>query len=47
MTQSTSDHYLPALTMAELADAQDQLTFMNNSIDIASVSMRSLISHRS
>ncbi|NPD14851.1 4,5-DOPA dioxygenase extradiol [Xinfangfangia sp. D13-10-4-6] len=45
MAQPTPDHYLPALTIAGLADAKDQLTFMNNSIDIASVSMRSFIFH--
>lgn len=45
MAQPTPDHYLPALTIAGLADAQDQLTFMNDSIDIASVSMRSFIFH--
>lgn len=45
MAQPTPDHYLPALTIAGLADAKDQLTFMNTSIDIASVSMRSFIFH--
>lgn len=45
MAQPTPDHYLPALTIAGLADARDQLTFMNSSIDIASVSMRSFIFH--
>ena len=45
MAQPTPDHYLPALTVAGVADARDQLTFMNDSIDIASVSMRSFIFH--
>lgn len=45
MAQPTPDHYLPALTIAGLAEARDQLTFMNSSIDIASVSMRSFIFH--
>lgn len=45
MAQPTPDHYLPALTIAGLADDKDQLTFMNSSIDIASVSMRSFIFH--
>lgn len=37
------DHYLPALTIAGASDAKDRLMFMNDSIDIASVSMRSFI----
>ena len=45
MAQPTPDHYLPALTIAGLSDDKDRLTFMNDSIDIASVSMRSFIFH--
>lgn len=45
MAQPTPDHYLPALTIAGLGEATDKLTFMNNAIDIASVSMRSFIFH--
>ena len=41
----TVDHYLPALTIAGAADAQDQLTFMTNQIDLGSVSMRSFVFH--
>ncbi|WP_188789234.1 4,5-DOPA dioxygenase extradiol [Salipiger pallidus] len=37
------DHYLPALTVAGAADDKDQLMFMNSSIDLGSVSMRSFI----
>ncbi|RAI04494.1 4,5-DOPA dioxygenase extradiol [Acuticoccus sediminis] len=37
------DHYLPALAVAGAADDRDQLVFMNESIDIASVSMRSFV----
>ena len=37
------DHYLPALTIAGASDAKDRLIYMNDSIDIASVSMRSFV----
>ncbi|MGB0661370.1 MAG: 4,5-DOPA dioxygenase extradiol [Mangrovicoccus sp.] len=37
------EHYLPALTIAGAADPRDSLLFMTESIDIASVSMRSFI----
>ena len=43
MAHPSVDHYLPALTVAGAADPADRLTFMNDSIDIASVSMRSFI----
>ncbi len=43
MAHPTVDHYLPALTVAGASDDKDRLMFMNNSIDIASVSMRSFI----
>ena len=39
------DHYLPSLTVAGASDDKDQLTFMNESIDIGSVSMRSFVFH--
>jgi 4,5-DOPA dioxygenase extradiol len=39
------DHYLPALTIAGASDAHDALTFMTDSIDLGSVSMRSFIFH--
>jgi 4,5-DOPA dioxygenase extradiol len=45
MAHPSVDHYLPALTIAGAADDKDQLTFMNDTIDIASVSMRSFIYH--
>jgi 4,5-DOPA dioxygenase extradiol len=41
----TVDHYLPALTIAGASDAKDHLTFMNEGIDLGSVSMRSFIFH--
>ncbi|MEG6509508.1 4,5-DOPA dioxygenase extradiol [Methyloligella sp. 2.7D] len=37
------EHYVPALTVAGAADPKDRLLFMNETIDIASVSMRSFI----
>lgn len=37
------DHYLPALTVAGAADERDQLLFMNDKIELGSVSMRSYI----
>lgn len=43
MAHPSVDHYLPALTIAGAADDKDNLLFMNSSIDIASVSMRSFI----
>ncbi|WP_225027965.1 4,5-DOPA-extradiol-dioxygenase [Xinfangfangia pollutisoli] len=39
------DHYLPALTIAGAADARDSLRFMTDTIDLASVSMRSFVFH--
>lgn len=43
LAHPTLDHYLPALTVAGTADRRDELLFMNESIDIASVSMRSFV----
>lgn len=39
------DHYLPSLAIAGASDDRDSLVFMNESIDIASVSMRSFVFH--
>ena len=39
------DHYLPALTIAGPSDNRDELLFMTDSIDLGSISMRSLIFH--
>ncbi len=41
----TVDHYLPALTIAGAADTKDKLTWMTDSIDLGSVSMRSFVFH--
>lgn len=43
MAHPSLDHYLPALTIAGASNAKDQLVFMNDTIDIASVSMRSFV----
>lgn len=45
LAHPTLDHYLPALTLAGAADSRDELLFLNESIDIASVSMRSFVLH--
>lgn len=45
MAHPSVDHYLPALTIAGASDAGDDLTFMTDSIDLASVSMRSFVFH--
>tara|TARA_R110002124_G_scaffold259375_1_gene425235 strand:- start:831 stop:1658 length:828 start_codon:yes stop_codon:yes gene_type:complete len=37
------DHYIPALTIAGASDNRDRLTFMNDSFDMSSISMRSYI----
>lgn len=41
----TVDHYMPALTIAGAADKGDDLSFMTNSIELGSLSMRSFIFH--
>lgn len=41
----TVDHYLPALTIAGASDARDDLTYMTDSIDLGSISMRSFVFH--
>lgn len=43
MAHPSVDHYLPALTIAGASDHKDQLLFMNSTIDLASISMRSFI----
>lgn len=45
MAHPSVDHYLPALTVAGAADEKDELLFMNEGIDLASVSMRSFVLH--
>ncbi|MGI3187239.1 4,5-DOPA dioxygenase extradiol [Nioella aestuarii] len=45
MAHPSVDHYLPALTIAGASDAGDDLTFMTDSIDLGSVSMRSFVFH--
>lgn len=41
----TVDHYLPALTIAGASTGNDSLTFMTDTIDLGSVSMRSFVFH--
>ena len=45
MAHPTVDHYLPALSVAGASDAKDSLIFMNEGIDLGSVSMRSFVFH--
>lgn len=45
MAHPSVDHYIPALTIAGASDERDALTFMTDSIDLGSVSMRSFIYH--
>lgn len=45
LAHPTVDHYLPALTIAGAADSADSLAFLNEGIDLASVSMRSFVLH--
>ena len=47
MAHPSIDHYLPALTIAGASRARDELTFMTDSIDLGSVSMRSFVFHQS
>ena len=46
MAHPSLDHYLPALTVAGASDERDALTFMTDSIDLGSVSMRSFVFHQ-
>lgn len=39
------DHYLPTLTIAGASDARDDLTFLTETIDLGSISMRSFVFH--
>ena len=45
MAHPTVDHYMPALTIAGASGPQDSLTFMTDTIDLGSVSMRSFVFH--
>lgn len=45
MAHPSVDHYMPALTIAGASDARDDLTFMTDAIDLASISMRSFVFH--
>ena len=45
MAHPSADHYLPALTVAGASDGRDDLTFMTEDIDLASISMRSFVFH--
>ena len=47
MAHPSVDHYMPALTIAGASTARDELTFMTDSIDLGSVSMRSFVFHQS
>jgi 4,5-DOPA dioxygenase extradiol len=45
MAHPSLDHYIPALTIAGASDEADELTYMTESIDLGSVSMRSFLFH--
>ncbi|KIC23373.1 4,5-DOPA-extradiol-dioxygenase [Leisingera sp. ANG-S3] len=45
MAHPSVDHFLPALTIAGASDEGDDLTFMTEVIDLASISMRSYVFH--
>ena len=45
MAHPSVDHYLPALTIAGASSERDALSFMTDSIDMGSLSMRSFIFH--
>ncbi len=45
MAHPSVDHYLPALTIAGASDSRDSLTWMTDTIDLGSVSMRSFVFH--
>ena len=45
MAHPSLDHYIPALTVAGASDHRDELIFMNETIDMASISMRSFVLH--
>ena len=47
MAHPTLEHYIPALTIAGASNAKDALTFMTDSFDMGSVSMRSFLFHNS
>lgn len=45
MAHPSVDHYMPTLTIAGASDARDDLTFMTDTIDLGSISMRSFVFH--
>lgn len=45
MAHPLVDHYMPALTIAGASDEGDELTYMTDAIDLASISMRSFVFH--
>lgn len=45
MSHPTEDHYIPALTVAGASDEGDALSFLTDTIDLGSVSMRSFVFH--
>ena len=45
MAHPSVDHYMPALTIAGASSDRDALTFMTDTIDLGSVSMRSYVFH--
>ena len=47
MAHPSLDHYIPALTIAGAANDHDVLHFMNEEIDLSSISMRSFVFHSS
>ena len=45
MAHPSVDHYMPTLTIAGASDDRDDLTFMTDTIDMGSISMRSFVFH--
>ncbi len=45
MAHPSFDHYMPTLTIAGASDERDDLTYMTNTIDLGSISMRSFVFH--
>lgn len=45
MAHPSVDHYMPALTIAGASSEKDSLTFMTDTIDLGSISMRSFVFH--
>ena len=42
----TLDHYIPSMTIAGASTSNDELYFINEGIDLGSVSMRSFVFHQ-